>query len=171
MIKLAAVLSLPLVFVGILSTSSCLVVDVKEGGPDGMHLVIPVPLVLAQAALTFVPDEHTRVPCPEVAEYVPIAEKVIEELMAAPDMELVRVEEDDELVVVSKTGESLEVEVYGDSEEVMVSLPLTAVADILAGFDGETFEASEAVAALRGLSRTDLVHVRDGEEEVKIWVW
>jgi hypothetical protein len=100
-----------------------------------------------------------------------MAESIIEELMAIPDTELVRVEDDDELVVVSKSGDTLEVEVYGDSEEVMVSVPLTAVEEILAGFDGETFEASEAVAALRGISRTDLVHVRDGDEEIKIWVW
>jgi hypothetical protein len=171
MVKLAAVLSLPLVFVGMLSTSSCLVVDVKEGGPDGLHLIIPVPLVLAQAALSFVPDEHTRIPCPEAVEYLPVAERVIEELMAMPDTELVRIEEDDELVVISKTGDNLEVEVYGDREEVSISLPLTAVRDILASFDGETFEASEVVAALRGISRTDLVYVRDGDEEVKIWIW
>lgn len=171
MVKLAAILSLPLMFVGMLASSSCLVIDVKEGGPDGLHLVIPVPLVLAQAALSFVPDVHTRVPCPEVAEYLPVAESVVGELMAIPDTELVRVEEEDELVIISKIDGNLEVEVYSDREEVSVSLPLTAVEDILASFDGETFEASAVVAALRGISQTDLVHVRDGDEEVKIWIW
>jgi hypothetical protein len=171
MVKLAAILSLPLMFVGVLASSSCLVVDVKEGGPDGLHLVIPVPLVLAQAALSFVPDVHTRVPCPEAAEYLPVAESVVGELRAIPDTELVRVEEDDELVIISKIDGKLEVEVYGDREEVSVSLPLTAVEDILASFDGEYFEASAVVAALRGISQTDLVHVRDGDEEVKIWIW
>ena len=171
MVKLVAVLSLPLVFVGVLASSSCLVIDVKEGGPDGLHLVIPVPLFLAQAALSFVPDEHTRIPCPEVAEYLPVAESIVEELRSIPDTELVRVEEDDELVVISKVHDNLEVEVYGVREEVSVSLPLSAVEDILASFDGETFEASQVVAALRGISQTDLVHVRDGDEEVKIWIW
>jgi hypothetical protein len=171
MVKLAAVLALPLMFVGVLASSSCLIVDVKEGGPDGLHLVIPVPLVLAQAAVAFVPAAHTRVPCPEAKEYLPVAESIIDELRTVPDMELVRVEEDDELVVISKIDDNLEVEVYSDREEVSVSLPLTAVADILASFDGETFDASEVIAALRGISNTELVHVRDGDEEVKITIW
>lgn len=173
MIKIAAVLALPLALVGTLASSSCLVVDIQEGGPDGMHLVIPVPLALAQAALSFVPKEHTRIPCPEAAEYIPLAQRVIEELADIPDTELVRVEDDNEVVVISKVDGNLEVEVHGAHEEVSVSLPLAAVADILESFDGETIEASDAVAALRRVSGTDLVHVRNGngDEEVKIWIW
>ncbi len=171
MIKVAAILALPLVLLSVVASSSCLVVDVKEGGPDGMHIVVPVPLALAQLAVAFVPSEHTRVPCPEAAEYLPMAQRIIEELQDMEDVELVRVEDGHELVVVSKIGENLEVEVFGNDEEVNVSLPLYAVEDILASFDGETFEASEAIAALRSVSNTDLVHVRDGDEEVKIWVW
>ena len=171
MIKIAAILALPLALVGTLASSSCLVVDVQEGGPDGMHLIIPVPLALAQAALAFVPEEHTRVPCPEAAEYIPVAQSIIEELTDIPDSELVRVEDDHEVVVISKVDGNLEVEVHGAHEEVSVSLPLAAVADILESFDGETIEASDAVAALRRVSGTDLVHVRNGDEEVKIWIW
>jgi hypothetical protein len=172
MIKVAAILALPLVLLSVVASSSCLVVDVKEGGPDGMHIVVPVPLALAQLAVAFVPSEHTRVPCPEAAEFLPMAERIVEELQDMEDVELVRVEDGHELVVVSKIGENLEVEVYGnDKEEVSVSLPLYAIEDILASFDGETFEASEAIAALRSVGSTDLVHVRDGDEEVKIWIW
>jgi len=172
MVKLAAILSLPLLFVGVMASSSCLVVDVKEGGPDGMHIVVPVPLFLAQIALSFVPEEHTRVPLAEAAEYMPMAERFIAELEKIPDTELVRVEEEDELVVISKVGDVLEVEVFeGDGEQVLVNMPISAVQEILASFDGETFEASQAIAALRGISRTDLVHVRDGDEEVKVWIW
>lgn len=171
MIKIAAVLALPLALVGMLASSSCLVVDVQEGGPDGMHLIIPVPLALVQAALSFVPEEYSRLPCPEAADYIPLAQTVIEELMDIPDTELVRVEDDDELVVISTVDGNLEVEVHGAQEEVSVSLPLAAVLDILESFDGETIKASDAVAALRRVSGGDLVHVRDGDERVKIWIW
>jgi hypothetical protein len=75
------------------------------------------------------------------------------------------------VVVISKVDGNLEVEVHGAHEEVSVSLPLAAVADILESFDGETIEASDALAALRRVSGTDLVHVRNGDEEVKIWIW
>ena len=174
MIKLAAVLSLPLLLVGAMASSSCLVVDAREGGPDGMHIVVPVPLFLAQIALSFVPDEHTRIPIhdQEAMEFIPMAEARVAELEKMPDSELVRVEEEHELVTISKVGDVLEIEVYeGDREHVVVNMPISAVQEILASFDGETFEASEALAALRGISRTDLVHVIDGDEEVKVWVW
>ena len=171
MIKVAAVLALPLALVGMLASSSYLVVDIKEGGPDGMRLIVPVPLALAQAAVRFVPEEHTRIPCPEAAEYLPVAQAVIEELTDIPDSELIRVEDGHDLVIISKVDGKLEVEVHGSDEDVSISLPLAAVADILDSFDGETLEASDALSALSGVSRTDLVRVRDGDETVKIWIW
>lgn len=172
MVKVAAMLAVPFLLVGALASSSCLVVDVKEGGPDAVHIVVPIPLALAQVALGFVPAEHTRVPCPDGAEYIPLAERMVEELEAVSDSELVRVEEEGELVVISKVEQVLRVEVYQHGgDEVQVAIPIGALRDILTGFDGESFEASQIVSALRGISRTDLVYVRDGDEEVKIWVW
>ncbi len=176
MIKIAAIvvtaaLALPLALVGMLAGSGCLVVDVTEAGPDGMHIIVPVPIILAQAALHFVPREHTRVPCPEAAEYIPVAQRVIDELMEIPDTDLIHVEDGRDLVIISKVDDNLEVEVHGPDEDVSISLPLTALADILESFDGEAFEAPAALAALRRVSRTDLVHVRNGDETVKIWVW
>ena len=46
MIKVAAILALPFVLFGAVASSSCLVVDVREGGPDGMHIVVPVAFAL-----------------------------------------------------------------------------------------------------------------------------
>jgi hypothetical protein len=141
--------------VGVMASSSFLVMDVKEGGPGGMHIIVPVPLFLAQIAMSFVPEEHPGFPVDESAEYILMAERLIAELENISDAELVRVEEKDELVVISKTGDVLEVEVFeGEREQVLVNLPISAVQEILGSFDGETFEAYQAVAALRGISRT-----------------
>jgi hypothetical protein len=172
MLKVAAILFLPFALVaGILASSSYVVVDIEEKGPDGIHLVVPVPLALAQAALSFVPDRETRIPCPELAEYLPVAKGVIEELTALPDSELVRVEEGEELVLISKVGENLEVEVHDHGEDVVVSLPLPVVVEILESYDGESFAAADVVSALTGISRSDLVQVRSDNETVKVWIW
>ena len=61
MFKVAAVL--PLAFVAIVASANYVVVDVTT---DGNHFVIPVPLVVARAAVALAPEEITRIPCPGV---------------------------------------------------------------------------------------------------------
>ena len=62
MLKVAAILATPLVASGLfLGATGVLLVDVREGGPDGMHIVVPVPLIVAQAALSFAPEEARMV--------------------------------------------------------------------------------------------------------------
>jgi len=43
--------------------------------------------------------------------------------------------------------------------------------DVLASYDGDRLETSKILAALASTSRTNLVHVRTAEEEVKVWIW
>ena len=58
--KLAALTLLPMLLVGgAVMNASVLVVDVQEAG--GTHIVVPVPLALAQLALAFAPAEIKRV--------------------------------------------------------------------------------------------------------------
>lgn len=169
MLKMGALACLSVALLGgAVASSGLLVVDVREA--DGSRLVLPVPLVLARAATHFVPDEHTRIPCPELEEHLAAAKELTKELLEIGDAELVRVEDGNETIVISKVGEHLKVEVQGDGEEVLVSLPLVAVAEILESYDGEGFVAREVISALGDAPRSDLVHVRDGEEEIKIWI-
>ena len=92
-------------------------------------------------------------------------EKAKEAARELSTKEIESVSEADHATIVERRVES------PADEDVSISLPLTAVADILDSFDGETFEPSEALSALRRVSRTDLVHVRTDDETVKIWVW
>jgi hypothetical protein len=167
MLKVMA--ALPIALVGLMASMSYVVVDVKT--EEGPRFVIPVPLVAARAALPFVPEDANYIPCPELAEYHEAAERLVQALIEAPDGELIHVEEGDETVFISKTGETLEIEVHEGDQDVSVTLPLEAVAELLSRYDGEGFEASDVVAALGSVSRSDLVHVRDGEQEVKVWIW
>jgi len=167
---LVGVLLVPIVMFGVVISADYAVVDVREGGPDGMHIIIPVPLALARVALTFAPEDAQYVPCPEISGYIPAIQRAVGELRAARDGVLVSVEEHDETVLIRKVGENLEIDVDGDSEEVHVTIPLDAVVDILDQYDGEGFYTKDLIRSI-GEIHGELLHVRDGDEEVKVWIW
>ena len=165
-----AFLVVPALFITLLLSADYAIVDVREGGPDGMHIIVPVPLSLVRLALNFAPAEAKYVQVPEIAEYLPYAERIVEELRNAPDGVLVSVEERDESVLVEKVGETLEVHVEDGDAVVDVTVPLDAVLDVLRAYDGEGFDTRDLIRAI-GRARGNVVHVRDGDDEVKIWVW
>jgi hypothetical protein len=174
MTKLAIVLGVPIAMLATVASLGVVVVDVREGGPNGHHIVVPVPLVAAQAALAvapaFAPQDKLRVPDTEALKHIGIAREVLEALAAAPDGELVRVEERDELVVVAKQGRSLHVTVKGSKEDVDVNVPLQLVLQALPDEHGR-IRMGALATSLGGVRFTDLVNVRDGDNQVRVWVW
>lgn len=167
---LVGVLLVPIVMFGVVISADYAVVDVREGGPDGMHIIIPVPLALARAALSFAPEDAQYIPCPEISGYIPDMQRVVGQLRGARDGVLVSVEERDETVLIRKVGENLEIDVDGDGEEVHVTIPLDAVVGVLDQYDGEGFHTKDLIRSI-GEVHGQLVHVRDGNEEVKVWIW
>ncbi len=165
-----AFLVVPALFITLLLSADYAIVDVREGGPDGMHIIVPVPLSLARLALNFAPAEAKYVQVPEIAEYLPYAERIVEELRKAPDGVLVSVEERDASVLVEKVGETLEVHVEDGDTVVDVTVPLDAVLDVLRAYDGEGFDTRDLIRAI-GRAHGNLVHVRDGDREIKIRIW
>jgi hypothetical protein len=173
MLKLAIVLGVPIAMLATVASLGVVVVDVREGGPDGNRIIVPVPLVFAQAALALAPMaapvEKMRIPH-EAAEHMDLAREVIEALAAAPDGELVRVEERDEQVLITKEGRTLKVRVTGKRENVSVNVPLHLALEALPGADGRIRTAALA-GALGSVRFTDLVEVHDGKDHVRVWVW
>ena len=171
--KLAFVLGVPAALLATVASLGVVVVDVREGGPDGSRIMVPVPLVFAQAALAIAPMaapvDKLRLPH-EAAEHMGLAREVVEALAAAPDGELVRVEERDEQVVVTKEGRTLKVRVTGKRENVSVNVPLHLALSALPGPDGRIRTAALA-GALSSVRFTDLVEVHDGNDHVRVWVW
>ena len=173
MTKLAVILGVPIALIATVASLGVVVVDVREGGPDGNRIVVPVPLVFAQAAVALAPAlapvDEMRIP-DEALEHIGLAREVLEALAAAPDGELVRVEERDELVVITKEGRSLRVRVLGDRENVSVNVPLRLALQALPDEHGHIGGAALA-GALGGVRFTDLVEVQDGNDHVRVWVW
>jgi hypothetical protein len=173
MVKLAFILGVPIALLATVASLGVVVVDVREGGPDGNRIIVPVPLVFAQAALTLAPmaapEDKLRIPG-EAVEHLGLAREVLEALAAAPDGELVRVEERDELVVVAKEGRFLKVRVTGKRENVSVNVPLHLALEAIPGEDGR-IRTTALAGALSGVRFTDLVEVHDGNDHVRVWVW
>jgi hypothetical protein len=174
MTKRAFVLGVPIAMLATVASLGVVVVDVKEGGPDGHRIVVPVPLVMAQAALAvapaFAPEHKLRIPENEGLQHVGLAREVLEALAAAPDGELVRVEERDQLVVVAKQGRSLHVTVKGQDEDVSVNVPLHLALQALPDRHGRV-RLGALASSLGSVRFTDLVNVRSGNDQVRIWVW
>lgn len=173
MLKTAALalLSVPVLLVGLMASSSCIVVDVKQA--NGPRIILPVPLVLARTALHFAPREATHVEIPELANYSELGGKLVAELRNAPDGVLVEVEDRNDRVTIEKVGDELEIEVHDGDEEVSVRCPLAVAAQVFESYDGETetLEVADVLGSLSRVSSTQLVHVRSRDEEVRVWIW
>lgn len=172
LIKLAALTMLPMLMVGgVVMNSSIMLVNVDT---DDVRVVVPVPLSLVQVALAFAPDDAKYVRIPEIAEYLPAFDRIVEELRAMPDALLVEVQDDGDHVKIFKRGDVLRVEVdEGHDEMVRVSLPLAALAAMVDAYDAETqaIRTSGLVGALKAAPSGELVHVIDSDEEVRIRMW
>ena len=125
-------------------------------------------------AFAFAPDAVKRIQVPELAEYIPHLERVIQELRDAPDAVFVTVEDGNDFVTVTKVGDLLKVSVIGGrNEKVDVSIPMAALTAMLNAYDAEEgyFRTSKLVGALRAAPSGQLVHVLDGNEEVSVRMW
>ena len=168
---LIGAVAVPTIAAGSVAATGVVVVDVREA-KGGSHIVVPVPLALAQVAAAFVPEEKMRLHMGAEAErYLPVAREVLTALAAAPDGELVRVEERDEKVVIRKEGGLLRINVDDRGEHVSVQVPI-AVALAALPERGGRFSVSQAAWALQSARLTEVVDVqgRDGER-VRITVY
>lgn len=170
---LVLVALLPLMVAGWTMTHRSLVlVDVHEAG--GHRIVLPVPLALAQGALHFAPEEAKFVEVPEGGEYLPHLARAIDELEEAPDGPFVDVRDGGDHVVIFKEDGALHVRVSeGGKTKVQLQLSFASAEAALRAYDGETgrLETSGLLAALTSMPRGEVVHVRDGRDEVSIRMW
>ena len=174
MLKICAILAaIPLAMGAAVAATGVVVVDVRESGPGGHRIVVPVPLALAEAAIRLVPAAQREKPVHvgDAARYLPVAGEVLAALVDAPDADLVRVDDGDEHVRIAKVGQALEVRVDSPREKVRVTVPLSAAQQVLRQVQGGSVNAAELVGLLRQARFTNLVEVEDGHEHVKITVY
>jgi hypothetical protein len=174
LLKIGAVLAaIPLSLVAVVAGTGVVVVDVQQSGPSGHHIVVPVPLVLAQSAAAFVPEKGRHVDLGEAREYLPMAEAALKALAESPDAELVRVDEANQHVRIVKSGGNLEVHVShaGTREEVHVTVPLSMASGILREARSGYVSPATLVGLLGRARLTRLADVQSGEDHVRVTVW
>lgn len=169
-VLLAGAIGVPVATTATVAVTGVAWVDVREGGRDGHHIVVPVPLLLAEVAASFVPERELNLHLGEAAEHLRTAGQVLKALEESPDGEYVRVEEVNEQVLIEKVGDTLRVRVHGQNgEDVKVNVPLKAVAAIID--ERGRLSPSAAVRLLRHARFSTLVEVTDGDDYVKITVF
>jgi hypothetical protein len=174
LLKIGAVLaSIPVALGAVVAGTGVMVVDVKDA--DGTHIVVPVPLLLAETAARLAPTKAAEVnidrQLTRARRYLPMAEEVLAALAEGPDGELVRVDDGDEHVRITKAGDILEVRVESPKEKVAVNVPFGLARQALSQARGGRISAGDLVGALRHARLTRLADVRDGSDHVTITIW
>jgi hypothetical protein len=113
-------------------------VSVEEKGADGFSISIPLPVNLASAALSFIPEEELEDIRAEIGPWMPVVEVVLEELARCPDGTLVEVEDDRETVSIVKRGGKLVIDVDNRHDRVHVSVPIRGVEKLVRQLGGRS---------------------------------
>lgn len=174
--RIVAVLaSIAVVLGAVVAGTGVIVVDVKK--PDGTRLVVPVPLLLAQAAARFGPTQAAAAEIDRqvarVRQYLPVADEVLAAVADGPDCELASVEQGDGHLRVHKVGDSLHIRVDNPRENTEYNLPFDLARRALqqAARDGRVSPAA-LVAMLRHSRLTQLADVYNiGGDHVRIKIW
>jgi len=171
--KIAALTLLPVALVGgVVANSSVMIVEVDA---DDVHIIVPVPLSLAQVAVAFAPDDAKYIDIDEAGRYMPYLGRMIEELRNVPEnVMLVEVIDGDDHVQLFLEDDNLRVRVEERNDtQINVRIPLASVAAMVNAYDPDTnkLRTSRLVGALRAAPSGDLVHVIDRDEEVRVRMW
>jgi hypothetical protein len=139
-----------------------------------LHIKVPFPLLIADIATGFIPDEvfeDARIP-PEARVHKELVLETIRALLDSPDAELVKVRTEDANVDISKDGDTLRIAVDADDAVVRCNVPIDGILEALEDWDWETVDPQMVFDILRAAENGDLVTVAtdDGVRvSVKMW--
>jgi hypothetical protein len=107
------------------------VVEVDEKSPKGQHLYLPVPVILAHAAIALTPDEHLREARTELVARKDLVMAACKELSRCPDTMFVEYKSPNEHVTVRKEGDTFKVLADTEDTKVRVSVPIRSVRNLV----------------------------------------
>jgi len=112
---------------GVLCSEGLVHVKVVEKQPQGFHLNVIAPAMLAPIALHFVPSRDLAPATSQIQPYMPTIRAALDGLRDTEDIVLVDVTEPGQHVHVSKSGGSIIVDVDDSDATVHVSTPIRAI--------------------------------------------
>ena len=120
-------------FMGLVAYSEgAVMVYVHEKKPEGHRLWVPVPALLVDLGVRFVPEERLQDALRDLQPWLPAIEAASHELRRCPDGLLVEVKDRTDHVMVSKGGEMLRVDVDSETDTVHVSVPISLIESVAA---------------------------------------
>ena len=146
--------------------------DIQADVP--LHIKVPFPLVIADIATGFIPDEafeDARIP-PEARAHKELVLETIRALLDSPDAELVKVRTEDANVDIYKEGDTLRIAVDADDAVVRCNVPIDGILEALEDWDWETVDPQMVFDILHAAENGDLVTVatEDGVRvAIKMW--
>jgi hypothetical protein len=150
------------------------IIDVHTPPPEEVNIKVPFPVVVADIATSFIPDDvmaDAVVPA-EVQQHRDEILTAVRTLLKAPDATFVKVDAVDALVDISKLGDDLLITVDADDAKVRCTVPLDGVLDALEGWDWETFDPGMVFDVIGAVNHGDLVTVEvDDGTRVAIKIW
>ncbi|HEV2491993.1 MAG TPA: hypothetical protein VG204_02860 [Terriglobia bacterium] len=95
--------------------------------PQGTRIWLPIPALLVDAGLSFVPDRDLREAERQIGPWLPAIQAASAELARCPDATLVEVKDSHEHVLISKYGDTLRIDVEDETDTVHIALPVGLV--------------------------------------------
>jgi len=112
---------------GVLCSEGVVHVKVIEKEPQGVHINLVAPALLAPIAMHLAPRRELAQAAGRIEPYVPVIRAALEGLRETDDVTLVEVKEPGDRVKISKLGVSIIVDVDDEGETVHVSAPIRAI--------------------------------------------
>jgi hypothetical protein len=112
---------------GVLCSEGLVHVQVVEKQPQGFHMHVIAPAMLAPIGVHFVPSRDLAPATQQIQPYMPTVRGALDALRHSEDIVFVDVKEPATHVHVSKSGGSIVVDVDDDDATVHVSAPIRAV--------------------------------------------
>jgi len=117
--------------VGVLCSEGLVQVKVIEKEPQGHHINVIAPAILAPIAVHFAPQRDLSKAARDIQPYLPAIRAALDSLRDADDVVFVEVKESNQHVEVSKSGGSIVVDVDDEGETVHVSTPIRAISSTI----------------------------------------
>ena len=117
--------------VGVLCSEGLVQVKVIEKEPQGHHINVIAPAILAPIAVHFAPQRDLEHAARDIQPYLPAIRAALDGLRDTDDVVFVEVKDRDEHVQVSKSGGSIVVDVDDEGETVHVSTPIRAISSTI----------------------------------------
>jgi len=112
---------------GVLCSEGFVYVKVIEKQPQGLHIQVIAPAILAPIAVHLAPQRALAKAAREIQPYMPAIDAALDGLRDSDDVVFVKVKGPGEHVAVAKSGGSIVVDVDDAGETVHVSAPIRAI--------------------------------------------